>query len=99
MAGTIVIFRWSLHDGLAHLTFRGVKTNSNDQNLELVSGCKTVKRKNVAAFIFDIMQHLGLLLQYNGTYHYSPINVVQQNSKFMKNSIGTPRGSESIRGG
>ena len=56
--------------------------NSNEQNLELVSGCKTVKRKIVAAFPFDIMQHLELSLQFNGTYYHAPINVEQPNLQF-----------------
>ena len=56
--------------------------NSNEQNLELVSGCKTVKGKFVVAFSFGGMQHLELWLQFNGTYYHSPINVELPNLQF-----------------
>ena len=56
--------------------------NSNEQNLESVSGCKTVKGKIVVAFSFGIMQHLELWLQFNGTYYHAPINVELPNLQF-----------------
>ena len=61
--------------------------NSNEQNLELVSGCKTVKPKNLGAFAFHNLEHLLFIsrciyFSYHGTYYHSPINVELPNLQF-----------------